>query len=260
MNPDLINEKIKALRSLTGIKSARPDVPVHFVVQEAFNLYEFCKEDREKLINARLDWSFVEDLPIRATVLSELQSAWNTEYTTPDKSRELWKEELSQARELRKDLLHIYYFVLETVPDVHSKIRQMTKGRGNPDFIQSLCSLAELGNVHRELLESNGIDFSLIDKVREMGTRLSQIYATAKAAIKEGREGPELRNKAFYHLREAVKEIRRVGKFVFRKDKERYKGYLSDYMTKKGKKRKRRKKKAGSAAVGRKVKTKDNLY
>jgi len=37
------------------------------------------------------------------------------------------------------------------------------------------------------------------------------------------------RNKTFWHLNELVSEIRAAGKFVFRNDKNRFKGYTSTF-------------------------------
>ena len=50
MKPDLVSQKIESLRTMTGIKSTRPDIPVPFAVQEAYDLYEWCKSDREEKV------------------------------------------------------------------------------------------------------------------------------------------------------------------------------------------------------------------
>ena len=48
-----------------------------------------------------------------------------------------------------------------------------------------------------------------------------------------------LRDKAYAHMKEAVDEIRRCGQYVFWKDKQRLKGYRSQYIKMKNKSRKK---------------------
>ena len=47
-------------------------------LQEAENLYHWCLEDKEALTDKNIDWSMVEDLPVRCGALREAQSRWIT--------------------------------------------------------------------------------------------------------------------------------------------------------------------------------------
>ncbi len=51
-------------------------------------------------------------------------------------------------------------------------------------------------------------------------------------AAQENSVAKSLRDKAFTHLKEAVDEIRAAGKYVFKNDPERFKGYMSQYFRK----------------------------
>jgi hypothetical protein len=238
MNSDLVQQKIRFLRSDPDIRSGKPDMPVAVAVQEAFNLYEFCRDDRERLVKAGLDGLYVDDLLVRATALIELQTVWMEESRTSNEYRDKWKEEFSKASALRKELLHIYHFVFKQDRIILESLRKICRGRRIDEFIQSMSSLAQLGTVHREILEKSGASFRLVEKTREMGEKLTGIYSRAKSNDEEGKEGPVVRNRAFYHLREAVEQIRRTGRFVFHK-KGRYKAYTSHYMAVKGRKRRK---------------------
>jgi hypothetical protein len=243
MKPDLISQKIESLRTMTGIKSTRPDIPVPFAVQEAYDLYEWCKSDREKLEKGGLDWSYAEDLPVRAGALRKLNTYWNTEKNTPYPALEEWKEAFSHARILREELVHSYKYAFHGIPQLLRRVKELNRVSRKDEFIQSLCNLAELGSKHRNKLENKGVDLTLIEKVREMGFRLPSLYSKSKPDNWEGRDGTELRNRAFYHLREAVNKVRKAGQKVFEDNPVAYSVYVSSFIKDKKQKEKNRKKK-----------------
>lgn len=74
MNSGLVEQKIRFLRSDPDIRSGKPDMPVAVAIQEAFNLYEICRDDKEMLVKAGLEIDYIDDLPVRASALVELQN------------------------------------------------------------------------------------------------------------------------------------------------------------------------------------------
>ena len=241
MRSEEVSRKIESLRSMSGVRSTRPDLRVDIAVQEAFNLFEWCKHDREMLIKKGLDWSLVDDLRTRALTLEELHSAMKVNHNNLNEIREKWKEEFMNARNFRNELVHDFYFAFHSVPQLTKKVRKITKSRRIPEIIQSFANLSKLGSKYQHLLLKKDFDIGLLEKAWDLARILPGMYSVAKSTKSEGREATELRNKAFYHLHEAVKEIRRTGKYVFWEKKKRYKGYISDYMTVKARKIKRRK-------------------
>jgi hypothetical protein len=229
MDIESINGKIRFLRSDSNLKSGRPDIPVAIAIQEAYDLYEWCQPDKETLIKAGLDRSLVDDLNVRAKVLNELQSIWYQKRNFRDESVEKWKDEFAKACELRKNLLHDYKYVFSNDPEIISEIRYMTKGRSNAEFIQSLCDLSALGKLHRKKLELKGIDLIQVDKAWETGTGLMDVYSRATIQYRDRHEGTEIRNKAYYHLKEAVDRIRSAGQYVFIENPIRKRGYISEF-------------------------------
>ena len=50
MSSELINEKIKWLEGSKDLKDSKPSIPVRDILDEAENLYQWCLQDKEKLL------------------------------------------------------------------------------------------------------------------------------------------------------------------------------------------------------------------
>ena len=209
-------------------------------VQEAAALYEYCKEDREKLTEAGLNWELAEDLPVRHEVLARLQSIWKSKHLNWEECEKEWHNALPLARKPRSELKHDFKHAFHLDSNARASLKEITKGRTNAALILSLFSLSELGNNYKAELENIGMDINKLDKAKETCAILSKLQSMVKIAAFQRSGEQELRNKAFYHLKEAVTEVRRVGKHVFFHDEQRYKGYLSEFIRKKKRKSKKK--------------------
>lgn len=76
---------------------------------------------------------------------------------------------------------------------------------------------------------------------------MAPLLAKSRSMTTESQEAYDLRNKAYTHLKEAMDEICRFGRFVFRHDESRLKGYGSAYLRRRN--RKYRNKKASQNAM-----------
>lgn len=235
MSDELINKKIIELSATRDEDSREPNMPVSVALQEAENLYEWCRADREDLIQAGLDWNLVEELPVRAGALRRTQSLWSSERMDQQECRAEWNKLAPAAGKLRDELMHHLYFVLRDNPGENARVRRIDAGRTHADMIQDLADLAELGKKHKKKLQSIGIDTGLIDEARSQSFRLAGLPAKVKGSGMESAPNLKARNTAYYHLKEAVDEIRRVGRYVYWKNPDRLKGYSSQYIRKKNK-------------------------
>jgi hypothetical protein len=127
------------------------------------------------------------------------------------------------------------------LPDIHTQVRIIAREKTIAGMIQSLFSLAELGSKHSKSLQLIGMDMDIIEKARQAGTEMIPIHARIQNLNGEGREEYELRNKAYTHLKAAVDEVRKVGKFALRNNKRRLPGYTSDFLRTKKQKQMRKK-------------------
>lgn len=229
MSSELINEKLNFLNSDKSIKASKPSIPAPTLLQEAENLYDWSKEDKEKLLWVRLEWNLVEDLPVRTGALRQTHARWTTEHNSCKECQKQWKDAERDAKTLRRKLEEDFAFAFRKFPEVYSKVQKIKEGYSNADMIQDLSDLAELGSLHKDKLEAAGMDLGLLDEARKKALEVPQIFAKARSSRMEGSPLNELRNKAWHHLKEAVDEIREAGKYALRDNYDRQKGYFSEH-------------------------------
>jgi hypothetical protein len=74
-NVEEYNMKIEVIKAIPDDQIKNPNsMPIRIYIQEAEHLYEWCQEDKDELTAKGLDWTVVEDLPVRCGALSEAES------------------------------------------------------------------------------------------------------------------------------------------------------------------------------------------
>jgi hypothetical protein len=69
-NVEDYNMKIEVIKTITDDQIKLPNsIPIGIYIQEAEDLYRWCQDDKEELTAKGLDWTVVEDLPIRCGAL-----------------------------------------------------------------------------------------------------------------------------------------------------------------------------------------------
>ncbi|MCP4215213.1 MAG: hypothetical protein GY765_11175 [bacterium] len=227
--------KLETLESLPADKALSPTIPVHICVQEAEDLASWCVDDREQLEAIGLDWTVVDDIPIRAGALREQETIWLMAVSRDNEDAARWAAESGKAADLRTVLLHKFRFAFRNDEELMSKLRTIDKGLKQTNLIQGLNHLCYLGRNNPELLEALKIETALLDEA----TRYSDVLATFLADARKAKEKIEvkrvLRDKAYYHLKEGVDTVRGYGHYLFWRRKDRLKGYTCAYMRNKRK-------------------------
>ncbi len=230
MNPDACEKKIGELRNSKDIKSLAPGIPVAIVMQEAINLHNWCKPDREILIGTGFDWKLAEDIPIRVEALGKLETLWASERLLVKQFRKEWKIALPQALRLRTELLHHFRFAFRSRHDARAAVKRVSKGNSYADMIQDLCDLSALGKKYQSELKATGFNMDLLDRAYKMSFDLGSLLGSVNNESTRSSENQNLRNKAYYHLKEAVDTLRKAGQYAFWQNEERLKGYSSAYI------------------------------
>lgn len=234
MKDDTLDAKLEEIRSLPAVEKV-PQVPVSVAVVEAMSLLNRAKKDRLVLLQSGLKENFPDDLRLRALALQKAQSRWATDFKMFNNWQKEWRKAAPRAFKLRDELLHHYFFAFRNHPGSYASTQRIARGGSNDDMIQDLADLAKLGEANMELLGAINMDMGLIKKAMELAAELSVLYGKATAAKNEKNEALELKNKAYFHLKEAVDEIRRVGRYAFWKDPGVYNSYTSDFQRKRNK-------------------------
>jgi hypothetical protein len=207
-----------------------PNIPVDVALQEAEDLYAWCRDDEDKLVKVDLDWDMVTDLPLRTAACRYIQSEWQKDYKSLEDAQKEWKEKSPAAYSLRDELLHHFFFAYFKHPDLYALTQKIAEGNTHADMIQDLSDLATLGKANTQPLQAINIDLTMLDNAETLAGEMAALLAKSNGKKLEDNKLRLLRDKAYTHMKEAVDEIRRCGQYVFWKDEQRHKGYISRYI------------------------------
>jgi hypothetical protein len=226
------NELLPVIAAIKPNEVLTPNIPIDVFVQEAENLFHWCLDDMQELTRVGLAWDVVTSLPVRAGACREAQSLWIKERNTSQEAESKWKVEAPAAFELRDELLHQFRFAFRKDDGLLARVEEIAQGNTNADMVQDLNDLATLGKAHTDLLTNIGFDLSLLDQAADIADRMGDLLGATNGERKSVSEAMQLRDKAYTYLKKAVDEIRECGKFVFWRNPDRLKGYISDHWRK----------------------------
>ena len=238
MSKEQFDLKKNEIESIDESQVNYPDIPVNVVLQESENLMVWCQDDKEQLEKGGLDWNLVTDLTLRTGACRYIQSEWQKEYKGMLEVQKEWKVKSPEAYNLRNELLHHFYYAFKKMPDLYAQTQSIGKGSSHADMIQDLSDLAILGKANSSALLAVGVDLELLNRAETLSEEMSILLAKFNAKKLENSKLRLLRDKAYIHMKVAMDEIRRCGQYVFWRNKERRKGYISQYLKKKNKRAK----------------------
>ncbi len=241
-NHDDYQAKLNAITAIADEETKSPNMPIDTYLQEAENLHHWCEDDKQQLTGVGLDWTQVQEIPIRAGALREAQSIWFKERFTREEAEKQWNEQSPEGYDLRNQLLHSLHFAYRDAVDLAGRVSAIADGRGHADMIQDLNDIAVLGKENIEPLQKINFDIALLDQAASTADTLSDLLAKATTDREENNSFRVIRDQAYTYLKQPVDEVRECGQYVFWRNEERLKGYGSRYF------RKRRSSAKGSSA------------
>jgi hypothetical protein len=225
------NMKLEVIKAIPDDQIKIPhSIPVGIYIQEAEYLVKWCLADKDELTEKGLDWTLVEDLPVRCGALREAEANWGIEWRTQEEAEKLWILESPKGYDLRNQMAHNFYYAFNDDPSLISKVNTFLEGNTHAHMIQCLNSFSVLGRANQELLTAIGFDLTLLDLAAQKSDELASIYADATRDREDFSEFKKIRDQAFTHVKEAVDKIRKCGQFVFWRTPGRVKGYRSNYL------------------------------
>lgn len=229
MSKDNLNSLLTSITAIRDEDVKLPNMPVGEAVQEAENLVAWCQEDKAALTAAGLDWQLVDDLPIRAGACRYAQSIWVRESKGREEAEKQWKAQSPAAFDLRDELVHHFLFAFRNHPDLVAKTQIIREGGSRADMLQDLSDLSVLGKANPELLKAVGLDVKLLTVAATMSDELSVLLALTNGDNGSDFNAKVTRDKAYSYMKLAVDEIRTTGQYVFWRNEDRKKGYVSAY-------------------------------
>ncbi|MEW7277471.1 hypothetical protein ABW636_02615 [Aquimarina sp. 2201CG1-2-11] len=229
MSKENYDAKLAVLEALPLAIVKPPKTPIDAYLQEAEDQYVWALEDKATLKSKGLDWDLVADLPQRAGAARHAQSVWIAERYGQEEATKTWKEQSPIAYEFRNDLLADLRFAYRKRADLTARVREIAGGESDADMIQDLSDISALGKANPEELALTNFDMKLLDQAADRSGELAELLAQVNGSKLDNSKAKEMRDRAYTHLKEAMNEIRETGKYAFRKNPERYKGYVAKY-------------------------------
>lgn len=236
-NIDDYNAKLETIKEIADEDTLYPYMPIDIFLQEAETLFHWASNDLSELLKVGMSAEFINDLPVRTGACREAQALWQNSKTSIEDVKKQWKTDSSHAYDLRDDLLHCFRYAFRKQDDLLNSVSKIAEGDGHADMIQDLNDLAILGNANQELLQKINFDAAMLENARQTSDEMAKLLGMVNGERLSKDENLTIRNKAYTYLKESVDEIRECGKFVFRKNPERLKGYRSAYLSKQNKKK-----------------------
>lgn len=225
------------LSATSGIPVLVPkNIPVAVYIQEASDLYRLAWEDREALEEVGLSGALIDEILVRLRMLTEAEVRWNNVKRTPGRGREEFEERWREAQSLMAELKHHFHFAYRKSRDLKKQIGPLSAGRSQAAVIQNLNNIAVFGRNNPGPLKESAFDMTLLDKAAEFSLDLGSLLGDVRAGKSEWMEVKELRDRAYTYLKQIVDEVRACGRFVFRHDSFRKRGYRSAYLRRRNQK------------------------
>ncbi|WP_167607511.1 hypothetical protein [Maribellus sediminis] len=231
-NLDDYNAKLSEINALTEEETMEPTEPVAGYLQGVENLYHWALDDAPQLNVVGISNESISELPVYAGACREAQSIWNKNFRSQKEAQKQWNELSPAAYQLRDDLLATMRYAYRLDPALLNRVRAISEGYGHADMIQDLNDLAVLGKENPGLLEAIGEDLSRLDTAATTADEMADLLAEANGDKAEQNDSKVIRDKAFTLLKIHADAIREAGKFVFRNDSARYRGYTNTYWQK----------------------------
>jgi hypothetical protein len=209
--------------------SIEPDIPIGIFLQEAYNLYRFCRNDRELLIQKGLDWAIVEELPMRVEFLREVEVGWWMARYSVTPVRTEFERWLAISHNVKKELLHDMEYAFADNHNLMQLLARIKKSGGHDTLDQDLSTLLLMAEQNAVRLQEKGSDPKLVKDLEECGRNFSPLLIKFKVEEIEINAQQTARNRAYLFCAVAVEAIRECARHVFWNDKRHLRGYLSEY-------------------------------
>ncbi|WP_167619056.1 hypothetical protein [Maribellus sediminis] len=227
-NEDYLS-KLEAIKAIADEDTLVPNLPMDKYLQTIENIYHWALDDAAKLATIGITQEMLDDLPVRTGACREAHSIWTKDFHSQQEAQKQWDVQSPEAYDLRDELTHSMRYAFRAVDALMNRLRAIADGDGHADMIQDLNDLAVLGKENPDLLSAVNVDLDILDKAATLSDQMADLLAEANGDKALQNESKVMRDKAYTYMKELADEIREAGKFLFWRNKNRYKGYTLSY-------------------------------
>ena len=228
-NKESYDQMLEEAKALNSNKLKKFSIPIEAFLQEAEDLHIWSLHDKDELIAAGLPETIFDRLSICTGALREAESIWNEDDKIKNEAEKKWSDDKPKGFLFRDDLLKSFRYAFRNEPTLLNSVADISKGSNIPNMIQDLNDLAVLGRNNLEPLLKIGFEEEKLAIAADMSIQLADLRAIVNGDKYNPRFNREIRDAMYTLLKQCVNEINECGKFVFRNDPIRLKGYSSQY-------------------------------
>jgi hypothetical protein len=223
---EAMRERIEAL---DAAKVREPDRPVETKAQQAEATALWARDDKPKFDAINFDWSLVTDMPVMAGALRWSEAVWANRRKLQEDALKQLHELVPVAEDLRDTVLAALDYAGDEDEGLQSRITEIRAGNSYADLVLDCPAVVDLARQHQALLEGINFDMAQIGTLAQMGDRLAAALGGSDVEKLGKSEEKALRDRAYTLLDDALRKVRKCGKYVCRDDEERLKGYIDSY-------------------------------
>lgn len=225
---DLI-DRLDEIKAVLMEEIKQCDIPVGIYLHESENLHTRVSVDLSKLTAVGMDPELVTKLLAYTGAARTAQSNWEELNTVREEAKEAWKAAWPAFIEFRNDLIDHMDFAYRNDEVLLKKLAIIKQGDSHADAVQDMANLSVLGKANLAPLEAINFDVTLIDKAAEEADKMGGLLGAVNGHMYVDDEIKVIRDKSYTLLKSVVDEIRKYGRFVFRKDADHARSYSSKY-------------------------------
>jgi hypothetical protein len=209
-------------------------MPIGVYVQEAYNIALYAEDDKELFKAKGFDWRIVEELPKRIELLRKYEALWWKErFGLP-----LWQRELNTwlafSKKIKNEIIRDLEFAFPDDTDVRKIVKKIRKGSGNFDILDDLSFLHAMADKYSQGLRAIGSRSEIVSELAQCLEKLSHLMAVQ--SVDDG-NSLRKRNCAYVFCAAGLEALRRCAYYALWDNKERLKGYSSEYFRKSARKK-----------------------
>jgi hypothetical protein len=227
-----LKDEIKAM----PVTAAKPiDIPVRVFTQLAANIYERATRDANAIKKYNYDVAKIDRISLLIELLREASATYNdVQFDQPEMQKQ-FKKLREQAEWLRSEMLSAMDLAFAGDQNLQAKVAKIREGSSAADLIQDMSDAKVICESNAALLKAINFDKTVLDKIPDISTQLSQLLA--KATVDKSGQ-PDLRierDKIYTVLKDMILELNRYGRHAFRDDQKHAAAYSIAYTPRKTK-------------------------
>lgn len=225
-NQECLNQKRALLSAMPEEMLKHPRVPLERFHQESEYLLKWCEADRSSLVAAGLDWTMVEDLPIRIGASRQARRDWLETLFLSRADASDWEAILPIASDFRERLIHSFFYAYRNQPVFLGQVKEIAKGDEETEMVNNFDYLITLARENPAPLHAVNFNFALVDDADFLLMKMSDIRnRAARETAPTVQAQYRMRAAAYTHLKEGIDTVRACGQYVFSRNANRLRGY-----------------------------------